>query len=778
MMIEAVPASFFGVPVFPMDITDNDGEWTFAEDAARDSTTETIDAGPVVINMVRASGPIEVVVDSGADLSVAPLCYANKGEHAPMPKVIMQDAQGKRIHDKGARNLTLEVETATGDQIILKERFNIANVSSVILSLGRLLRNGWNLASEGGKQMITRDGVGIPVSLRRNTLVLSAIVAAISLMDSGPLPPELEEITGHQGWHIMPSGLPVLINNNVSEVPLENSIWSQDDWAWVTGFIRKEPANRLPVPGDVWVQAFSVTTEEFEHMGRSMKDLDEEFGERHDVVLLFHVDEIPKNLLSEPGEFFKDPEVNEPPFLPEADRDTGEGVGGEIDDVMGERDVRGQGEEVEHDGKLDGVELSVDTPLKELRALCDRLGVAKSGSKNKVLKRLRDHREVMEKQLATEVAKQLYKEQDRDPVALKAPVLPSARQQELHAITHQPFAPWCPACVMGRSKQSPARGYRQCKPRRGWRGPIKYVLQIDYCYTFTRSKGEEVDDDKKDAAEDNKQEDGDGNPAEAQHLDYQDQHGLNLVACESTTGWILALPLAAKGTASLKRTTEALTRHSLLIAGGDEVVIQGDPEPSVRQVLNAFQACRTKLGLKTVVRETQKGSHASNGAAEKAVSTIRAHARTLKAELEQRLKIEISGHMPIYSWLLRHSSFIHNRFMGTNKGLTPHEIVFGRRYTGKLLVFGEQCIYYAGSRFKGDLQWRQGTWVGTNERNGAHIVLTEAGAQESRSIRRVPSESQWVANAVVAARGLPWSLRRTKQEEEAHLLVTKGAPAS
>ena len=74
----------------------------------------------------------------------------------------MQDAQGKRIYDKGARNLSLEVETGDGGHVVLKERFNIANVGSVILSLGRLLRNGWNLGSEGGQQKITTNGVSIP----------------------------------------------------------------------------------------------------------------------------------------------------------------------------------------------------------------------------------------------------------------------------------------------------------------------------------------------------------------------------------------------------------------------------------------------------------------------------------------------------------------------------------------------------------------------------------------------------------------------------------------
>ena len=219
----------------------------------------------------------------------------------------------------------------------------------------------------------------------------------------------------------------------------------------------------------------------------------------------------------------------------------------------------------------------------------------------------------------------------------------------------------------------------------------------------------------------------------------------------------MALPLAAKGTATLKRTTEALTRLSLQLAGGNEVIIQADPEPSARQILHAFQACRSKLGLRTTTREAPKGSHASNGVAEKAVSTVRAHARTLKADLESRLQIEISGHLPVYAWMLRHSSFIHNRFFVTSKGLPPYEVVNGTKYKGKLLVFGEQCIFYAGSRYKGDLQWRKGVWVGINERNQAHVLLTPDGAVESRSIRRLPSENQWCAEAVVGARGLPWS---------------------
>ena len=51
-------------------------------------------------------------------------------------------------------------------------------------------------------------------------------------------------------------------------------------------------------------------------------------------------------------------------------------------------------EEEEPDGEvLDGVALSVETPLKELRELCDRQGLPRSGGKNKILKRLKQHYE-------------------------------------------------------------------------------------------------------------------------------------------------------------------------------------------------------------------------------------------------------------------------------------------------------------------------------------------------------------------------------------------------
>ena len=64
---------------------------------------------------------------------------------------------------------------------------------------------------------------------------------------------------------------------------------------------------------------------------------------------------------------------------------------------------------------IEGVKLSVDTPppLKDLKEVCRKLGLSVSGRKNKALRRLRLHYEVLEKQLASEVARKMFAEQER-----------------------------------------------------------------------------------------------------------------------------------------------------------------------------------------------------------------------------------------------------------------------------------------------------------------------------------------------------------------------------
>ena len=172
--------------------------------------------------------------------------------------------------------------------------------------------------------------------------------------------------------------------------------------------------------------------------------------------------------------------------------------------------------------------------------------------------------------------------------------------------------------------------------------------------------------------------------------------------------------------------------------------MQADPEPSVKQALNAVQACRSRLGLATNTRLIEKGSHASNGQVEKAIDTIRRGGLTLRSFLEDRIKAKLEGHCHVFAWINRHAAFLHNRYACGSRGAPPYEIMFGRRYRGKLLPFGEKCIYYKPSKHKADLQWERGIWLGINDRNASHILGTANGVVES--IRRLPESSgmqQW-----------------------------------
>ena len=376
-----------------------------------------------------------------------------------------------------------------------------------------------------------------------------------------------------------------------------------------------------------------------------------------------------------------------------------------------------------------------------------------------MLRRLKLHAETMERQLATEVAKGIFSERGRGPTVIPAPVLPSPLQQELHAITHQPFAPWCQACLAGRSRQSPHKAEEitetQEEPQRA---PM--VIQLDYCYTFTKEKGAQPEEEGTEtrAADDSGVVAGPQQPSEEraegdeapkpEKPDLRDQFGLNLMAAENTTGWVSALPLVAKGAASLKRVAEAMVRR-----GGDEVVVQGDPEPAMKQVLNSIEACRTKLGLKTQVRLTAKDSHQSNGVVEKG------HLDYPPAgphfESAPRRAAEDSSGCPDADLLVDPQT----RRVPAQPPTRPYPLTrwsLAGDTRGDFMVFGETCLFFRPTKYKGDVQWRKGIWVGTNERNKCHVVLTNDGAFETRSVRRLPPEQQWSPELVVEAKGLPW----------------------
>ena len=378
---------------------------------------------------------------------------------------------------------------------------------------------------------------------------------------------------------------------------------------------------------------------------------------------------------------------------------------------------------------LDDQVYTIEDEAKRLKKACEERGLPMSGTKKRLLARLHNFKLRLQWEIEAGIAKKLYDEDKRKPVAIKVPKMPSREVQDHHNLTHIPFESWCEACLATRSKED---GHKLKDHKE------KVVLSFDFAYTFTNENYEEVLGEH------------------AQPENFPNQNGTMLVATISDTKAVLALPVLAKGTASLKHVVEELVRFSLHNCNQEDIIVQADGERSCLQILKAIQQTRARLNLKTEIRVTGKDQHQSNGAAERAVQSVRRMANCIREFCQERCRHHIGGDTDIYPWTFRHGAWLINRFRVLQpEKMTSYETQYGRQYRGSICAFGESVLYKALSPWKGDAVFKRGVWVGKSTWSDCHVILTPSGAVEARSIRRLPEQFNSVD--IHFARGLPWA---------------------
>ena len=124
---------------------------------------------------------VAMTLDSGADISVAPVHYGEVGEPGLHRHVRMVDAQGQDIATTGHRKLRLSAETRDGQSVQFVENFALGNVSHPLMCMGKLLRQGWTLQRDGCGMFLRHEasGVDVPARLERNSLVMDVKVCAV-----------------------------------------------------------------------------------------------------------------------------------------------------------------------------------------------------------------------------------------------------------------------------------------------------------------------------------------------------------------------------------------------------------------------------------------------------------------------------------------------------------------------------------------------------------------------------------------------------------------------
>ncbi|CAK0858494.1 unnamed protein product [Prorocentrum cordatum] len=219
-----------------------------------------------------------------------------------------------------------------------------------------------------------------------------------------------------------------------------------------------------------------------------------------------------------------------------------------------------------------------------------------------------------------------------------------------------------------------------------------------------------------------------------------------LVIQDSASGYMGAAQVTSKGPSTY---TGAFLSSFCDDVGYPRVTLQSDGEPAIVSLARALLKDRSKdskdIQTQITLRHSAPGSHASNGLAESAVKVVEGLVRTLKHEVEKKYGVQIKGDSAILSWIIRHVTFVQNRFMYKRNGRTAFEDLKMVRFNSPQLNFAENVLANRSGVPDNRLAtaWTLGIWLGRATDTDEHIVGTPTGIVKARTVKRRPKEQQW-----------------------------------
>ena len=107
--------------------------------------------------------------------------------------------------------------------------------------------------------------------------------------------------------------------------------------------------------------------------------------------------------------------------------------------------------------------------------------------------------------------------------------------------------------------------------------------------------------------------------------------------------------------------------------------------------------------------------------------------------VQDKLSTQLSTSHGLWSWALRHASWLLNRFAVVH-GSTPFELVYNKVYKGRMTEFGEPAFAYTHTAFKGNPRWQRVIVLGKTESQDTYIVYTGSTIMLTRSVRRIATD--------------------------------------
>ena len=702
--------------------------------------------------------PVKVVIDSGADATILPSSYLVIGTELDEGAPRLQDAQGTPIEIRAYKQVCFIFRTEDDKEVQIFDKAHFSDeINQPIISYGKLMEAGWNIEAgqlNGGQHSMTfglgQNVVRIPLQLQNKSLVATGHLRAVVEETSEPMMVRVLEAK-------LLDGLQMKARYQVG--------WKQDEDKWIGVHLARKlqtPQFVGEIPSTVdWRRTTLVRIEgqwQLYEMCENLHGLvnqEEQIENVEDNTLVLTI-LTPAEVSTEEMGFEVETGLDLRPKVDEAlarrDHevpmeeplrmvdDEGSAEAADSGGVIAERAAvdEQEGRLVLEAGLPDHVivndiQLTATSKLRELRAACHFYGISQSGSRLKCFQRIVSHLKERELKAASEAVAAAELQMARQPRMQNVIPVPSKQVQDLHALTHVPYQPWCEVCLKYRGRPD-----RHLRTGASHTGGIP-IISLDFAYT----KAGEVDRAPKARDRGHDPEDGDEVIDLYDQEEREDRRDPRIKELKSTmwlimvcsqTGSLGAVPLQSKGQLNLMAREIMNFIQSL---GHVEIGLYGDNEPTIRSLLRILLNSRHAMGLRTRLYTTKVKDSAGNSLAENAIQRVRGLACTLMGEVMAKTGLALNSNHGLWSWAARHACWLLNKFQAS-KGITSHELVHGKTYNGALVPFG--CPVYAFVKpqsGKGNPRWRMTLFLGKTEGQDSWIVGDGSQVMLTRSVRRV-----------------------------------------
>ena len=708
-------------PVYDMAASDADGLWSFPDCT---DLSHGVDLQQADVRMIESDASFEIILDSGADISVLPIGWEMCGQPRELASMKFRDAQGNPISMSACR----EAMVSLGNSVF-RETFAVGPVTAPLIALGKLIKAGWNLQQGSSGLVLAKGSDQIAVHYRRNSLCTMGHIRAVSQDEvASSIAPsasnaELDMEAVHRvelsdvlqnvgaGWkEVFPDCFALKCTSDVylditsclpeagckyrTTIILDNGVWELVEFGQDIAELANQagPIPAIEGPVEVLTLAHRYRRKPGQ-LGFEAIFYDEEPPA---VASGSKPDEIPQEVQIEQKQQHEFSALS--PEVAEAQHDRPH-------------------PEVADSVTVDGEKLTAESTVKALREACGKCSIGQSGGKAVLFNRLARHVQALDSLQAQQLAKRLREDDSRKPNQVAPVSEPTPEQRREHAVTHLPYEPWCKYCVAHKARSD--KHHKATGLSRGTSG-----ISMDFSFTG-RDEGS------------------------AEKLTV-----LNL--CDRDTKLVDAIPVTNKGgVASVNYMVAEICRFSNLLGHGD-ISLRSDGEPAMQHLQNKVQEARLKMNLKTKPELTETGDHKSNGRAEQTCQAIRQMAGILLEDYEDKVKTHVATGHPLHSWSFRHAAWLLNRF-NPQQGMTPFERLNQSAYTGKVVCFGETVMARVKTATKGRPAWVKSLWLGKLAISDMRIVCTSGGHLIlTRCVRRLPESERWDASMHGCLREYSW----------------------